>query len=120
MQRFPKLLLVVAMAAPFAAPTVFAHAFLDHAVPGVGTTVNGPVREIRISFTEGLVPAFSHFHVVSAAGAQIPVGKPTTADPQTLVVRLGRPLGPGTYSVIWQVVSVDTHTTQGSFNFTVS
>lgn len=42
------------------------------------------------------------------------------AGQETLVVRLGRSLGPGTYSVSWQVVSVDTHTTQGTFSFTVS
>jgi copper resistance protein C len=120
MQRFLKLLFAAASAASLSAPPAFAHAFLDHAVPGVGTTVSGTVREIRISFTQGLVAAFSHVHVVSAAGAQIPVGKPATADPQTLVVRLGRALGPGTYSVTWQVVSVDTHTTQGTYSFTVS
>ncbi len=120
MQRFMKLLLAAALAASLSVPPASAHAFLDHAVPGVGMTVSGPVREIRISFTQGIVAAFSHIHVVSAAGAQIPAGKAATADPQTIVVHLGRALGPGTYSVTWQVVSVDTHTTQGTFTFTVS
>ncbi len=120
MQRLLKLLLALVMAAPIAAQSAFAHAYLDHAVPGVGMTVSGPVREIRITFTQGIVPAFSHVHVVSSAGAQITVGKPVTADPETLVIRLSRPLGPGTYSVIYQIVSVDTHTTQGSYSFTVS
>lgn len=122
MQHFPKLLLALAGAAPLSAPPAYAHAFLDHAVPGVGMTVSGPVREIRIWYTQGVVTAFSHVHVVSAAGAQIPASKPVTAsaDQQTIVVRLGRALGPGTYSVSWQVVSVDTHTTQGTFTFTVS
>jgi copper resistance protein C len=122
MQRFPKLLLALAVAALLSAPPAYAHAFLDHAVPGVGMTVSGPVREIRIWYTQGVVTAFSHVHVVSAAGAQIPTSKPVTAsaDQQTIVVRLGRALGPGTYSVSWQVVSVDTHTTQGTFSFTVS
>src|SRR3984893_7940614 len=120
MQRFIKLLFAVALAVLLAAPPAFGHAFLDHAVPGVGTTVSGPVREIRLSFDQGVVTAFSHVHVVSAAGAQIPAGKPVNSGQETLVVRLGRPLRPGTYSVICQVVSVDTHTTQGTFNFTVS
>ncbi len=122
MQRFLKLLLTAALAASLSAPPASAHAFLDHAVPGVGTTVSAPVREIRLWYTQGVVTAFSHVHVVSAAGAQIPASKPVTAssDQQTIVVRLGRALGPGTYSVSWQVVSVDTHTTQGTFTFTVS
>lgn len=120
MQRFPKLLIALAVSAPLSAPPAYAHAFLDHAVPGVGMTVSGPVREIRITYTQGIVVAFSHVHVVSSSGAQIPVSKPVNAGQETLVVRLGRSLGPGTYSVSWQVVSVDTHTTQGTFSFTVS
>ena len=32
----------------------------------------------------------------------------------------GRPLPPGVYTVNWHAVSVDTHHTQGSFNFTVA
>ena len=62
MQRFLKLLLAAALAAPLAAPAAFAHAFLDHGVPGVGMTVSGPVREIRLYYTQGVVTAFSAVH----------------------------------------------------------
>ena len=122
MQRFLKCLLAAVLAAPLATSAAFAHAFLDHAVPGVGMTVSGPVRELRLYFTQGVVTAFSHVHLVSSAGAAIPVSKPVNdpSDQQTVIVRLGRALGPGTYSLSWQVVSVDTHTTQGTFTFTVS
>ena len=115
MQRFLKLLFAAPSAASLSAQLAFAHASLDHSVPGVGTTVNGSVREIRISFTQGVVTAFSHVTVVSASGAQIPAS--TVNDPsdqQIIIDRLGRALGPGTYSVTWQVVSVNTHTTQGT------
>ena len=122
MQRFLKLLLVMAFTCSISVPHAFAHAFLDHAVPGVGMTVSGSVRELRLYYTQGVFTAFSHVHVVSSAGAQISVSKPVNdpSDQQTIIVRLGRALGPGTYSVSWQVVSVDTHTTQGTFTFTVS
>lgn len=122
MQRFLKLLFAMALAAPLAATAASAHALLDHATPGVGTTVSGSPREIRIFFTQGVVPAFSHVHVVSATGTSIPTSKVVTdpSDPSVLIARLGRALGPGTYSVSWYVVSVDTHTTQGTYNFTVS
>ena len=122
MQRFLKLLLTAAFATSLATTSVFAHAFLDHAIPSVGGTVSGPVHELRLYYTQGVVTAFSHVHVVSSAGAQIPVSKPVNdpSDQQTIIVRLGRALGPGTYSVSWQVVSVDTHTTQGTFTFKVS
>jgi copper resistance protein C len=122
MGRFLKLLPTAGLAALLCAPPAFAHAFLDHAVPGVGMTVSGPVREIRIYYTQGVVTAFSHVHVVNDAGAVIPIGKLVNdpSDQQTVIVRLGRALGPGGYSLSWQVTSVDTHVTQGTFHFTVT
>ena len=122
MQRILKLLFAAAVAAPLAATAAFAHAFLDHGVPGVGMTVSSPVREIRLYYTQGVVTAFSHVHVVNDAGAVIPTGKLVNdpSDQQTVIVRLGRALGPGGYSLSWQVTSVDTHVTQGTYHFTVS
>jgi methionine-rich copper-binding protein CopC len=37
-----------------------------------------------------------------------PVNDPSKQ--QIVIIRLGRALGPGIFSVSWQVVSVDTHT----------
>jgi hypothetical protein len=35
-------------------------------------------------------------------------------------MRVGlKPLGPGSYKVHWRALSVDTHTTQGTFSFHV-
>jgi copper resistance protein C len=122
MQRFLKLLLVVAFGTSLAATSAFAHAFLDHAVPGVGLTVNGPVHELRLWYTQGVVTAFSAVSVTSSTGASIPASKPVTdpSDQQQVIVRLGRALGPGTYTVNWRALSVDTHTTTGTFHFTVT
>jgi methionine-rich copper-binding protein CopC len=54
-----------------------------------------------------VVTAFSGVSVVSSTGASIPASKPVNdpSDQQTVIVRLGRALGPGTYTVSWQVVS---------------
>jgi methionine-rich copper-binding protein CopC len=125
MQRFSKLLLAAALAASAAslsAPLAFAHAFLDHAVPGVGMEVSGPVRELRLYYTQGVVTAFSAVSVKSSTGAAIPASKPVNdpSDQQTVIVRLGRALGPGSYTVSWRALSVDTHTTTGTFHFTVT
>ena len=122
MQIFLKLLLAAALAFPLATTAAFAHALLDHAVPGVGMTVSGSPREIRLFFSQGVVTSFSHVHVVSAAGTSIPASKlgNDPSDQSIVIVRLGRALGPGTYSVSWYVVSVDTHATQGTFSFTVT
>jgi copper resistance protein C len=121
MRRFLTVLSAVAFALPLSSPPAIAHAFLDHAVPGVGMTVSGPVRELRIWYTQGVVVAFSSVTVTGPSGA-IPATRPVNSpsDQQQVIVRLGRALGPGTYTVNWRALSVDTHTTTGSFHFTVA
>ena len=108
-------------AVAFAAP-VWAHAFLDHAVPSVGSTSQGAPSELTLSFTQNIVPAFSGVSVTSAAGASIPAGtaRVDPSDPATLHVSLGHKLAPGTYFVHWHVVSVDTHHTSGTYKFTIA
>lgn len=115
-------LLALTTAACGAATAALAHAFLAHAMPGVGMTVSGSPLEIELSFTEGIVAAFSGVKLTSAKGVIIPLGKLTIdpAKPNVLHSMLGRPLTPGTYVVSWHVVSVDTHRTQGTYKFTVT
>ncbi|MEJ0092287.1 MAG: copper homeostasis periplasmic binding protein CopC [Methylocella sp.] len=122
MQRFLKLLIAAALASSFAATTAFAHAFLDRAIPAVGSTVSGSPSELRLAFTQGLVAAFAGVEIRTAEGAAIAAGKPSLdpADATVLRVRLGQPLKPGAYKVSWHVVSVDTHRTEGSYTFTVA
>ncbi len=122
MQRFSKLVITAALASSLSATAAFAHAFLDHAVPGVGATVSGSPSELRLTFTQALVPAFSGVQITTAGGAPVAAGKatPDPADPMTLHVRLSQPLKPGAYKVTWHVVSVDTHRTDGSYAFTVA
>lgn len=122
MQRFLNLSLAAALATSLPTPPAFAHAFLDHAVPGVGMTVSGPVRELRLWYTQGVVVAFSAVSVASSTGGAIPASRPVNdpSDQQIVIVRLGRALGPGSYTVNWRALSVDTHTTTGTFHFTVT
>jgi copper resistance protein C len=94
-----------------------AHAFLDHAEPRVGSTVPTTPRELALFYTQNLEPAFSSVEVSDANGARVDLGKPTIS---ASTMRVGlKPLPPGTYRVRWHVLSVDTHTTQGSFTFHV-
>jgi methionine-rich copper-binding protein CopC len=97
-------------------------AFLDHAVPGVGLTVSGSPRELRLHFDLGVVADLSSVQVITSTGAAIPVSKPVndTSDQQSVIVRLGRALPPGTYTVTWHMVSVNKRPTSGTFHFTVS
>lgn len=97
-----------------------AHAFLDRAEPGVGSTLAAAPAQIRIWFTEALEPAFSTIAVTDSQGHAVAKGKAKidAADPMLLEVEL-MPLAPGTYTVKWRVISVDTHPTEGDFTFTV-
>ena len=99
--------------------SALAHAKLQSASPPVGGTV-APPAEIRINFSEGVEANFSGVDLTGSGGA-VPLGKPSAApgDDKTLIVKIGKTLAPGTYSVKWRAVSVDTHRTQGGFAFTV-
>jgi methionine-rich copper-binding protein CopC len=94
-----------------------AHAFLDHASPRVGAAVSAAPREVTVWFTQKLEPAFSGLKVTDAAGQRVDSGG-TRVNGNVMSVTL-RPGGTGTYRVDWKVLSVDTHTTEGSFTFRV-
>ena len=101
----------------FAGTAAHAHAFLDHASPLVGGTVAAAPHEVILWFTQGIEPAFSRVEVSDSSGARVDQGK---AQVSGSTMRVGlKPLGAGTYRVHWHVLSVDTHTTQGSFTFRV-
>jgi copper resistance protein C len=114
----PTLLTIVALLAmAFGAPVARAHAFLDHATPLVGSTVSAAPHEVSLSFTQNLEPAFSSVTVTDASGAQVSQGKAQISG-NTMRVGL-KALGPGSYRVRWHALSVDAHTTEGSFTFHV-
>ena len=94
-----------------------AHAFLDHAEPRVGNTVATAPREVTLWFTQKLEPAFSSIAVTNSAGQRVDTGKTRVSGSQMSVSL--RPGDTGTYHVTWRVLSVDTHTTDGSFTFQV-
>jgi methionine-rich copper-binding protein CopC len=112
--------IAAALAVVFAAPAAFAHAQLEKATPAVGGEVTSP-GEIRLKFSEGVEPHFSGLTLTAEGGAAVPLGKPSVdpADNSVLIVKVGKTLPPGVYTVNWHAVSVDTHHTQGDFQFTV-
>jgi methionine-rich copper-binding protein CopC len=94
-----------------------AHAMLDRAEPRVGNKVVTAPREVTLWFTQKLEPAFSTITVTNAAGARVDSGK-TRVNGNQMSVSL-RSIAAGTYRVTWRVLSVDAHTTDGSFTFQV-
>jgi methionine-rich copper-binding protein CopC len=99
-------------------PPLSAHAYPAVSVPNNGATVKEPPREVRIQFTEEVEIAFSQIVVKDAKGAVVSQGKLRQLASDTLAIEL-KPLSSGNYSVEWQVLSVDTHITDGVLRFTV-
>jgi methionine-rich copper-binding protein CopC len=112
--------LIASLAFAFVASAALAHAQLQKAIPAVGGTVTLSPTEIRLKFSEGVEPRFSGIALATQAGVAQPIAKPSIdpADNSVLIAVISQALKPGIYTVTWHAVSVDTHKTQGSFNFT--
>ncbi|MBV8104580.1 MAG: copper homeostasis periplasmic binding protein CopC [Hyphomicrobiales bacterium] len=112
--------IAVSLAFALVASQAFAHAQLEKSTPPVGGTVTSP-SEIRLEFSEGVEPRFSGVTLTSAGGATAPLGAARTeaGHQEVLIVPIAKALPPGAYIVHWHAVSVDTHHTQGTFDFTV-
>ena len=110
----------LAAAALAAAGAAFAHSKLQRADPAVGSTVSS-ASELTLYFDEGVEPKFTSVTVAREGGGAVAVSKPEIVggDTKVIVVKFGRPLAAGDYSVTWKAVSVDTHHTQGNFDFTI-
>jgi methionine-rich copper-binding protein CopC len=129
-----------------AAGVASAHAFLKSADPGEDSSINAWPKEIRLTFTEPVELRFSIFKVYrldaapgteqrrlnATAGALVSDvlqkrgdeaaradegTSNTTRTTADVLVKLKPDLDPGAYVVMWRVLSIDTHTTQGFYVF---
>lgn len=126
-----------------------AHAYLKASDPPEETTINAAPTAVRLIFTEPVEIRFSIFKVYrldidpgmemrrvnAAAGALmsnvlqkrgdeaeradagVDAASRTTTD---VAIKLKPELKAGSYVVMWRVLSIDTHTTQGFFVFTLA
>jgi methionine-rich copper-binding protein CopC len=112
--------LVAGVAAIGGTPSARAHALLDHATPAVGSLVSTSPAVLALWFTQDLEPAFSNVTVMNEAGHRVDLGNAHIPPGSPAELQIGlKPLPPGTYTVNWHVVSVDTHPTEGTFTFEV-
>lgn len=122
-----------------------AHAFLNAETPAADGIVGTAPKEVRLTYSEPVEIRFSTFKVYkipAASGGELRTLHAaadglvaanllkrgdeaarsdaglanTTRTSADIVVRL-KDLEPGAYVLMWRVLSVDTHTTQGSFIF---
>ena len=102
------------------ARAALAHAHLDHASPPAGSSVTASPKEVVLWFTEALEQKFSTVEVRDIEDQPMQAGKAVIDPGNSAALRVPlKPLPPGIYKVIWRVLSVDTHRTQGDFTFTV-
>ena len=113
---------IALVASPSRALAQRGRAWLDRAVPGVGLTVSGSPRELRLYFTMGVVTAFSGVQITSSTGAPIPASRLVNdpSDQQIVIVRFKRALSRGTYTVSWHMISAYGRPSWGRFQFTVT
>lgn len=109
----------------FVASAANAHPKLVSATPASNATVAAPAR-VTLRFSEKLMPKFSGADLMMTGmngmkHAPMKVASVATvaADGRTLVIAPRSPLGAGTYSVAWHVVSADTHRITGNHAFAV-
>jgi methionine-rich copper-binding protein CopC len=98
-----------------------AHATLTSSNPQAnGSTTTSPT-ELRLSFSEGVVPKLSGVELKDASGKVVTTGTATVdpKDKKQLVVPLTTPLTAGSYTVNWHAVSEDTHRLKGEYSFKV-
>ena len=117
MKRLVLSLLLIVL---FGSAEIEAHAFLQRAEPAVGSTVQKSPGAVRIWFTENIEPASSSIQVFDASGKQVDKHDLHLDHAHHSLLHLSLPpLEAGVYKVVWRVVSVDRHVTNGNFTFRV-
>lgn len=120
MRRALLVILLAILSAPLAAAIAYGHAQFERAMPAAGSTVAAAPKEVTIWFSQKLEPKFSTIEVRDVKGAAMQTGPvhAVAGNSAQLSVPL-KTLPPGTYKVIWRVLSVDTHRLRGEFTFKV-
>lgn len=113
-------LAVMSLLLGLVAGRVAAHAFPERFDPRVGAVLRTAPTQVQIWFNGDLEPAFSTIAVTDGAGQRVDQGN-AQVDPKNgrlLRVTLTA-LPPGAYKVVWRVLAVDGHRTQGDYRFTL-
>jgi methionine-rich copper-binding protein CopC len=112
---------VALIVASLSGTAAFAHADLQSAEPAAGSEAATSPTEIRITFTEAVIPQFSGVELKDQAGKRVATGKAAVnpANKNVLVVPISERLPAGTYTVDWHAVSEDTHRVRGTYSFSL-
>jgi len=108
-------LLTVAALLAMAAPAS-AHARLLSSTPAGGSTVAEVPPEIVLEFNERIEASFGGVQVFDSAGNRIDSGEPQIGG-STVRVALGELPSPGDYTVVFRIISGDSHPVESRFAF---
>ncbi|WP_139995885.1 copper resistance CopC/CopD family protein [Paenibacillus paridis] len=97
---------------------VSAHAYVAQSTPYQDAELSEPPSAIRIKFTEKIDSKLSNVSLQRVDGGSAIKGELSAEDDQTLIYTIPK-LSKGIYEVSWQVLSLDTHLTDGTFQFAV-
>ena len=108
---------ILALLAP-AAPAA-AHDTLEGSVPASGETLQAAPSEVRLDFSNRPLGVGVEVRVSDAAGETWSEGAAEVVDRSVRQpLRAGAPAG--AYTVVWRVVSSDSHPIEGTFGFTLA
>lgn len=113
-------LAIVALLVMGAAGVALAHATLRRAEPPVGGRVPGPPAELRLEFSETVVPGTSRVDLVAPDSQRYALhvtGDSVTAN--VLIAHVPALRVGGLYRVEWRLVGSDGHAVTGKYGFTV-
>jgi putative copper export protein/methionine-rich copper-binding protein CopC len=97
---------------------VSAHAYVAQSTPYQDAELSEPPSAIRIKFTEKIDSKLSSVSLQRVDNGSAIKGELSAEGDQTLIYTIPK-LSKGIYEVSWQVLSLDTHLTDGTFQFAV-
>ncbi|HET8578463.1 MAG TPA: copper resistance CopC family protein [Methylomirabilota bacterium] len=97
-----------------------AHAVLIRSSPASRAVLTQPPTRVVLWFNERIEPAFTALTVWSEEGVQVDLRDVVVGpdEPRQLSVSLP-PLAPGSYTVRFRVISVDSHVVESKFSFRI-
>ncbi len=97
---------------------VSAHAYISQSTPYENAELDSSPTVIKISFTEKIDTGLSQIKLQNMTTGKTVSGKLSSEGETTLLLSVPK-LDDGVYRVSWQALSLDTHTTDGSYRFAV-
>lgn len=103
-----------------ASTSVLAHAKLERSEPKSNSSLQQAPQLVELWFSEEIEPSFNEIEVRDQQGKRFDQGGLTLSEGNKKAQIALSPLGPGTYTVVWKVLSMDQHVLRGEFTFTVA